>query len=102
MKGEWISDDLFIDEFGIKYDGDMKIIGTVENIKTIFDVFDWDTPLLQKRQIDFMKSLKDYFDKNGKLSQKQFKWLCVYYGMSCDYDSGLGDSEYFKFGNSVY
>lgn len=97
--GKWVHGNLFIDDLGVVYDGDSKIIRSQENIGNIFNVFDWKTPLLEDGAISFVKSLQTFFESRGFLSDKQFKWLCKYYNMSTNYNAGLGDSEYYEKGN---
>ena len=54
-----------------------------ENIKVMFGEIKPDRAeaMLEPHQMEFIKSLKTQFEQRGSLTEKQFKWLEIYYNI---------------------
>jgi hypothetical protein len=53
----------------------MEPQGNIKEIRETFKILESSQNLLSENAIFFVKSLKKYFDKNKRLSEKQFKIL---------------------------
>lgn len=52
--------------------------------------------MLDANQLEFIESIKSFFNIKGFLTDKQFKWLCIYYS-AATYECPYDDPEYYEY-----
>lgn len=72
-----------------EYHNNGTIKNCAKNIEIMRDYFDGlskdaERGYLEDHQLKFVNNLLDYYNKHGRLSDKQFNWLMVYYGEAAD------------------
>lgn len=52
--------------------------------------------MLNDYQLEFIESIKSFFNIKEFLTDKQFKWLCIYYNIAASSECPYDDPEYYE------
>ena len=76
----------------VQYEADcFTLVRTPENIRAMLAEIVERSFMLEDYQVSFCKSLGEYLERTGGLTDRQFKWLTVYYNEAASSHDVLPD-----------